>query len=140
MRDSSTTPSTSELDKLLAGIGDKEYAAVSIAEIQTLLEQIQLDESESEHVWDANAIAASVRQYADLHKKKECYVYVDRNRDLQERRRETQGILSGGEVRTVPDDCLTLFLLRTKSKGKQQAAWWPQIRFPTGRYAFAFSI
>ena len=91
-------------------------------------------------MWDPLAVAESIGQYAKLSGQKTGYVYVDRDRDLQGSRRETQGILSGGEVRIVPDTHLTLFLLRTKAHGREQAAWWPQIRFPTGRYAFAFAI
>jgi hypothetical protein len=55
-------------------------------------------------------------------------------------RRETQGNLTGGEADAVPDDCVTIFMLRTKAFGKNRAVWWPQIRFPPGRYAFAFAI
>ena len=36
-------------------------------------------------------------------------------------------------------DKITLFLLRTTAEGGKSAAWWPQIRFPDGRYAFAFT-
>jgi hypothetical protein len=68
------------------------------------------------------------------------YLYVDRDRGLKEARRETQGILEGGETRKVPADKLTLFLLRTTSERGMQSAWWPQIRFPSGPYAFAFAI
>jgi hypothetical protein len=31
-------------------------------------------------------------------------------------------------------------MLRTKASGKKHAAWWPQIRFPDGAYAFAFAV
>ena len=40
----------------------------------------------------------------------------------------------------VPKDKLTLFLLRTKAEDGANAAWWPQIRFPAGNYAFAFAV
>jgi hypothetical protein len=55
-------------------------------------------------------------------------------------RRETQGILDGQETARVPDDKCTLFLIRESAVGDKNAAWWPQIRFPKGRYAFAFAI
>ncbi|PFH09728.1 Z1 domain-containing protein [Collimonas sp. PA-H2] len=139
-RDSSVQIQTSKLDMLLDHIGDKQYVQMPITEIQALIEHIVPDTSESERVWDTVAIAASMGQYAKLSGTNVGYVYVDRDRELQERRRETQGILSGGEVGAVPDQKLTLFLLRTKLKNGQQAAWWPQLRFPVGRYAFAFSI
>ena len=67
-------------------------------------------------------------------------MYVDRDRELRASRHETQGILTGGEVGTVPNDRVTLFMLRVKADGANIAAWWPQIRFPGGLYAFAFAI
>ena len=122
------------------GIANKTHAELTIDDIKSLIEMTRPDEAESEHVWDPVAVAQSIGQYAKLSGQAIGYVYVDRDRDLQGRRRETQGVLSGGEVRTVPDTHLTLFMLRTTAHGKEQAAWWPQIRFPTGRYAFAFAI
>ncbi len=65
---------------------------------------------------------------------------MDRGRGLKESRRETQGVIEGGEAGTVPTDKIVLFLLRTKVEGKMKEAWWPQIRFPDGGYAFAFSV
>jgi hypothetical protein len=140
VRTAEVAPRTSKLDKLLEEIGDKTYVAMPMEAIQALIKQTMPDESLAERVWDPMAMAGSMGQYATLRKENIGYVYVDRDRDLQESRRETQGVLSGGEAGAVPDDKLTLFLLRTKAKGKQHAAWWPQVRFPSGRYAFAFSI
>ncbi|MFN9479413.1 MAG: Z1 domain-containing protein [Betaproteobacteria bacterium] len=140
LRDSSAAGATAKIDKALDGIANKTYAELTIDEIKSLIEMTKPDEAESEHVWDPVAVAESIGQYAKISGQAIGYVYVDRDRDLQGRRRETQGVLSGGEVRTVPDTHLTLFMLRTKAHGKEQAAWWPQIRFPTGRYAFAFAI
>jgi hypothetical protein len=107
MRDSAVIAHTSKLDKLLAQVADKTHVEMPIAEIRALIEHTVADDSESEHVWDPVAIAESIRQYAELRGENVGYVYVDRDRDLQGQRRETQGILSGGEVRTVPDDHLT---------------------------------
>jgi hypothetical protein len=91
-------------------------------------------------VWDPIAVGESLAQFANLHKQKTGYLYVDRERDLKVKRHETQGILTGGEAGRVPNDKITLFLLRTKADRKENAAWWPQIRFPDGPYAFAFAI
>jgi hypothetical protein len=140
LRDSSAAGNTTKIDKALDGIANKTHAELTIDDITSLIELTRPDEAESEHVWDPLAVAQSIGQYAKLSTQAVGYVYVDRDRDLQGRRRETQGVLSGGEVRTVPDTHLTLFMLRTKAHGKEQAAWWPQIRFPKGRYAFAFAI
>jgi hypothetical protein len=99
------------------------------------------DHDASERVWDPIAVAESISQFATLREQTEGYVYVDRDRGLKESRRETRGILSGkGEADRVPDDRLTLFLLRTKAEKGMKEAWWPQIRFPKGQYGFAFAI
>ena len=98
------------------------------------------DQTASERVWDPLAVAESISQFATLRKQTEGYVYVDRDRGLKENRRETQGLLSGGEAMRVPDDLLTLFILRTKAEKGMNEAWWPQIRFPKGTYGFAFAV
>ena len=67
-------------------------------------------------------------------------MFVDRDRGLKEKRRETAGILSGGEDKLVPNDLVTLFLMRTTAERGTNSAWWPQIRFPVGNYGFAFAI
>lgn len=140
LRDDLGAKNTTKLDKLLADIDDKNFAELSIEDIQKLIRLTIPDTTQSEHVWDPIAIAESLKQCADILKHKTGYVYIDRDRDLREPRRETQGILSGGEAGTVPADKVTVFLMRTKAYGKHHAVWWPQIRFPSGRYALAFAI
>jgi hypothetical protein len=98
------------------------------------------DPAFAEGVWDTEAISAALGELAKVRKKQDAYVYVDRDRDLIAGRRESQGILEGGEAEKVPSDLPTLFLLRTRERGASLAAWWPQVRFPGGRYAFAFAI
>ena len=75
------------------------------------------DETASERVWDAGAVAESLRQFAKINKQQTGYVFVDRNRGLVENRSETQGILTGGEAHLVPGEKVTLFLLRTTPVG-----------------------
>jgi hypothetical protein len=140
VRDDAGARHTDKLDKLLASIDDKGYAAFSIAHIQEILKLTVPDPAEAERVWDPVAVAESLAQCAEILEQKTGYVYVDRDRDLRERRRETQGLLTGGEAGTVPDDRVTVFMMRTKAYGKHKAVWWPQIRFPSGRYALAFAI
>ena len=98
------------------------------------------DPRASERVWDSIAVAESLAQFAKISGQNTGYVYVARERGLKGPRRETQGILTGGEGARVPKDKITVFLLRTKADRGKNAAWWPQIRFPDGRYAFAFAI
>ncbi len=108
--------------------------------MQALIDLTMPDETESERIWNATAVSESLAQYAKLSGHATGYVYVDRDRELEQRRRETAGILTGGEYRSVPSDKIVLYMLRTKAGRRYHAAWWPQIRFPDGRYAFAFSI
>jgi hypothetical protein len=140
MRDESVKSLTDKIDKKLAMIADKGYAEVSIEDMQLLLSLTRPDETAAEHVWNPVAVAESLGQFAKLHKQPMGYVYVDRDRDLDANRRETAGILAGGEFSNVPGDKVALYMLRTKTKQGKNAARWPQIRFPDGRYAFAFAI
>jgi hypothetical protein len=140
VRDATSLNATEELDRMLATIPNKEYERFPLAELRRMIELTKADDSVSERVWDSAAIAESLSQYAALHGQTHGYVYVDRDRALKERRRETQGILSGGENSSVPSGLVTLFLLRTKAEAGTSSAWWPQIRFPPGRYGFAFAI
>lgn len=140
LRDDVGAKNTVKLDKLLAEIGNKEFLELPIEELQQLIRLTVPDPINSDHIWAPFAVAESLKQCADILKQEAGYVYVDRERDLRERRRETQGLLTGGEARMVPADRVTVFMMRTKSSGKQHSVWWPQIRFPAGRYAMAFSI
>ncbi|MDX2261286.1 MAG: Z1 domain-containing protein [Gemmatimonadales bacterium] len=140
LRDSSIATSTEKLDKIVAGIQDKTYQELPIKVIQDLIRLTHPDPKESERIWDAVAVAESVAQLAKHLKHDTGFVYVDRDRGLKEARRETRGILEGGESNRVPSTRVTLFLLRIKQQGTQHVAWWPQIRFPDGGYAFAFSV
>lgn len=139
-RDPAVKASTAKIDQLLVSSLNKTFVQMPIADLQALIALTVPDDSAAERVWDQLAISESIGQYAKIEKQTHGYIYVDRDRDLQGARRETQGVLSGGEVKTVPDTHVTLFLLRTTAHAKQESAWWPQIRFPSGKYAFAFSI
>lgn len=140
LRDETVRTSTEKIDKKLGSIPDKEFAELPVADLKALLALTMPDQREAEFVWDPLAVAESIAQFAKLNGHETGYVYVDRDRDLKESRHETQGILSGGEASRVPNDKITLFLLRTKSGRGKHAAWWPQIKFPAGRYAFAFAV
>lgn len=140
LRDESVKTSTDKIDMKLDGLRDKHHTEAPIAELQALIALTMPDQRESERVWDAVAVAESLAQFAKLSQQSTGYIYIDRERGLIENRRETQGILEGGETARVPDDKITLFLLRTKASRGKNAAWWPQIRFPDGRYAFAFAV
>jgi hypothetical protein len=140
LRDDSIKSLTEKIDKKLAGLADKSVTELPIQDIQELIGWTRPDPSEAEHVWNSVAAAESLAQFAKLHKQTTGYLYIDRDRGLEQSRRETQGIIEGGEYRNVPDDKIGLFLLRTKAGRGKNPSWWPQIRFPDGRYAFAFAV
>jgi hypothetical protein len=140
LRDPSVTTSTEKINKKVDAVPNKQYLEMPIEDIESLISLTLPDQTQSERVWNQTAVAGSILQYAKLRGQKTGYVYVDRDRGVKENRRETQGILEGGEAGRVPRDKITLFLLRTKQDKGTVPAWWPQIRFPDGRYAFAFAI
>jgi hypothetical protein len=138
MRDE--TLNKDKIDKRVAAIRNKEYLELPIEDIEALIALTIPDSRQSERVWNPIAVRESIAQFAKLRGQKTGYVYVDRERGLKENRRETRGILEGGEGAKVPNDKVTLFLLRTAADGPKLSAWWPQIRFPDGPYAFAFAV
>lgn len=140
VRDLSASTSTEAINELLSKVPNQNYMEVPISLIREVVELTLPDQAESERVWNPTAMAESISQFSILRNEKTGYIYVDRGRGLKKSRRETQGILDGGEARRTPNDKLTLFVLRTRKHGKSNPAWWPQIRFPRGKYAFAFSI
>lgn len=140
MRDDSVRPFTGKIDKKVSSIVNKSYLEMSIKDMRELIGWIKPDNTASERIWNSVAVAESLEQFAKLQKQDSGYIYVDRDRDLDAVRRETAGILTGGEVGNVPADKIILFLLRTKAARGRNPSWWPQIRFPDGHYAFAFAV
>lgn len=140
LRDNTVTISTNKIDKKLEGIESRNYKEMAIEDLRALVTLTMPDQSQSERVWNPLAVGESLAQFAKLHGQKTGYVYVDRDRALKEKRRETQGIMTGGEAAKLPNDKVLLVMFRTELGRGATAAWWPQIRFPDGRYAFAFAI
>lgn len=140
MRDEPVKASTDKIDKKLEKIADKSYAEMPIEAIQSIIRLTIPDQAQSERIWNPIAIAESLGELAKLQGHATGYVYVDRGRELDASRPETAGWLTGGEYKNTPLDKVVLYIARTKAKGRNHAAWWPQIRFPNGRYAFAFAI
>ena len=140
MRDETVKVSTEKTNNILASVKNKAYVEIPIKDMQALIALTMPDQRKSERIWNPIAVAESLAQFAKLHEHATGYVYVDRERGLMENRRETQGILDSGEAERVPSNKITLFLLRTEATRGHNQAWWPQIRFPGGRYAFAFAV
>jgi hypothetical protein len=139
-RSAAVIGATKRINGLLKNVQNKEWVEISIDQMCELIASIIPDNEVSERVWNATAISGSLQKFASLSNQMTGYLYVDRDRGLKEDRRETQGILDGGEAGKVPSDKLTLFLLRTKAERGSNEAWWPQVRFPNGNYGFAFAI
>lgn len=140
LRDASVSKHTEKIDKKLIDVENKGYKEFSIDVLQELIRETCPDPNASEKVWNPDAVVETLRQYAVIFGQATGYVYVDRDRGIKEKRRETQGILEGGEFDRVPKDKVTLFLLKMRGGPNAYASWWPQIRYPDGRYAFAFAI
>jgi hypothetical protein len=140
MRDDSAKASTESIDALLSSISNNSFQECPIQQIQNIVTLTIPDPRVSEHIWDPIAVADSIGQFAKTYNQKTGFVYVDRDRGLKECRNETQGILTGGEAGRVPGNKITLFILRTRADRGNISAWWPQIRFPDGAYAFAFAL
>ena len=140
MRDKSVIELTNKINDKLGEVPDKGIQEMPIEEIEKLILLTQPDISQSEYMWNPVAVVSSLAQLAKQQRHKTGFVYVDRDRGLEEKRGETQGILTGGESSRLPSDRIGLFMLRTKGRYGKNPAWWPQIRFPDGRYAFAFAV
>ena len=137
-RDEASISRTQKINNKLIDVPNKGSIELPIEDMQELIAWTMPDETQSERVWDPVAVAESLAQFAKLHKHKTGFVYVDRDRELEANRAETAGILTGGEYKKVPQDKIAIFMLRTTGGG--YPAWWPQIRFPDGGYAFAFAV
>lgn len=147
MRDASVKSDTAAIDGKLARVANKAYAKFSVDEIADIIALTKPDSIHAEGVWNTTAIAESIKQFSKLitnddgtQKHPDGLIWVDRDREINAVRRETAGILSGGEVGSVPNDKLVIFMLRMKAGQGKEASWWPQVRFPDGNYAFAFAI
>jgi len=89
-------------------------------------------------LWNPPVLAVALMELSSRYGTQAC-IRVRYGHRLTEKRRETQGILTGGEVAEVHDrdDQVALFLYKTESSGKM--AWWPQLRFPKGSIVLYFN-
>jgi Z1 domain-containing protein len=131
---------TKELDeKLLKYDDEEEYHESTIDFVMETIQKCAHDPDEGVELWDTKILTVALEKIKSLRGNR-AYIRVKTGRDLNEPRRETQGFLSGGEEGLVPEDALTLFIYKLKESRRGVAAWWPQIRFPAGNYALAFSF
>lgn len=138
------TPATAEatrwLDaKLLRYDGSQPYYVTDVPSVVELVQKCEADPALGTELWNAKTIGAALEKMEVL-KGAKAYIRVSRDRELEASRRETQGFYSGGEDADVPTDAVTLFMYRLKKSTKGEAVWLPQVRFPDGNYAIAFSF
>jgi len=142
LRLESVRKNTEWIDGNLSDFNDKAKGEeTTIDFLIELLEKCRPDPEYEIELWDQKTLIVALEKLKSLRGSK-AYIVVRKSRDLREPRRETQGILSGGEESLAPKDAPTLFMYRQNEiPGKKEiAVWWPQLRFPEGNYALAFSF
>jgi hypothetical protein len=141
LRTSTTAEATRWLDEKLSSY-DNDSKPFYITDVSSVIEiagKCVADPELGTELWNMKTIGAALEKMEIL-KGAKAYIRVRRNRELEASRRETQGFYSGGEDKEVPADDVTLYMYRLKKSAKGEAVWLPQIRFPDGNYAIAFSF
>lgn len=142
LRLESARKNTEWVDDQLSNFNNEETCEeTTIDFLIELLKRCTPDPKHEIELWDQKTLTAALEKLKTL-KGDKAYIVVKRGRDLREPRRETQGILSGGEESLAPKDAPALFIYKQNAiPGKGEiAVWWPQLRFPEGNYAMAFSF
>jgi hypothetical protein len=141
LRTQASKKNTAWLDAHLASIeDDKPFQTTTIDRVIELLGKCDSDPQYASQLWNADAIRAAL-EICKTMRGNRAYLVVRRGRRLTQPRRETQGILAGGEEALAPRDAVTLFLFRQEATPSDEAAvWWPQLRFSDGTYVLAFSF
>lgn len=132
---------TDWIDQQLLQFGDDgEGVKVTIDFILPLIDRCIPDSNYGIKLWSLKTLKVALEKLKTI-RDDSAYLVVRRHRDLNQPRRETQGILSGGEEALAPKDAPTLFLYRQNANAKGNIEiWWPQLRFPDGNYVLAFSF
>lgn len=132
---------TAWLDSELSHIGDTEAAKeITIDRVFELITRCKADPKYQPKLWNLESLKAALEMLKKIMGNR-AYLLVRRNRREKVSRRETQGILSGGDVDLIPNDTLTLFLFRQNATPSgEEEVWWPQLRFADGNYVLAFSF
>jgi hypothetical protein len=151
LRTPATAEATKWLDDKLADYDKTQaYSVTDIATVIDLIEKCEPDPDLGAELWNKKTIRAALELWNNRkevgtdggarERSKKAYIRVSTERELEAPRRETQGFYSGGEDKDVPADAVTLFMFRLKKGAKGEAVWLPQLRFPNGNYAIAFSF
>jgi hypothetical protein len=140
LRTKDTNSNTEWLDnKLVNYDSNKNYHETDIDLVMEIIEKCPHDPEEGAKLWNIKILKAALEKIKTLRGTK-AYIRVKRGNDLNAPRQETQGFYSGGEDKLVPEDSVTLFMYKLKPSHKGESVWLPQIRFPDGNYAIAFSF
>ena len=140
LRTKETATATKWLDEKLAIYDEsKEFYETTVDDIIELVQKCPPDPVEGAELWNTKILGASLEKIKTLRGDK-AYIRVRRGRNLNASRRETQGFYDGGEDKLVPEDAPTLFMYKLKESARGEAVWLPQVRFPEGNYAIAFSF
>jgi len=140
LRTPATAAATQWLDEKLSRYDEsKPYYVTDVRSVIELVQKCEADPELGAELWDRKTISAALEKMEVL-KGANAYIRVRRDRELEAPRRETQGFYGGGEDKEVPADAVTLFMYRLKKSAKGEAVWIPQVRFPEGNFAIAFSF
>jgi hypothetical protein len=132
---------TEWLDEHLAQYADNSIGQeTTIDFIIELLERCDPDPKYGIDLWNKKTIIAALETIRTIQVYDKAYIVIRRGRKLKEARRETRGILTGGEESLAPRDAPTLFMYRQDAYDGEIEIWWPQLRFPEGNYVLAFSF
>jgi len=140
LRTKDTAPATKWLDEKLDNYNDvQDYYEIDIDFVIEIIERCDPDPNEGAELWDRKILKAALEKIKTL-KGPKAYIRVRRGNDINASRRETQGFYSGGEDKLVPGDAVTIFMYKLKESYRGESVWLPQLRFPEGNYAIAFSL
>lgn len=141
LRTAAMQRNTEWIDNQLSSFtGGEPGQETTIDRIIELIERCQADPESRIELWNIKTLKSALEKIKTIHGNK-AYLVVRKNRNLNARRRETQGILDSGEDDLAPRDAPTLFMYRQNANNRAEIAiWWPQLRFPEGNYVLAFSF
>jgi len=135
----STSPTTNmrQIDDLVSRYSaEDEYSSCLMPDVIRVVELSEQVSAADAVLWKPTVLVAALKELESRYGPM-AYIRVRRGRGVTGERRETQGILSGGESEQVPDDRVALFIYEMVDAGK--IAWWPQLRFPKQNIVLYFN-
>ncbi len=131
---------TEEINKKLERYDDNVgYYEMTIPEVIELIKAGKYDEVNAD-LWRVPMLEIALQKLESILESSKAYLKVKRGRDVSTNRRETQGYHTNGEDDGIPRDAPLLFMYRMNKNSRGVEVWWPEIRWPEGNYALAFSL